>query len=954
MRWIFTLAFFFSFFQIHAQNAERVVSGRLTSNEDGSPLPGVNITIKGTVRGAVTDADGKYSLSVPIGSVLVFSFIGMQTTEVLVTETSLKPISGARVGKKIKPQSERPTWASSILQDTVTVQAGVAVLTNQSPTYKLFTHALNPQYISAIRKSLRLPGTKTVYSVYTNTDDIKRGLHGQFSTSFGVETATRFPKLQQTYSQGRSLNQQATWQGADARENFSWGPAIKTLEYDGSAYNYDTNGRLTLAGSGNGKRAQAFDPLQFFKHGFTVGNELVLTTPAILSSTIQIDAFRKNHTGIIPGNALLTHGASIKMSDLKIGQQSKVSASAYYNSNKGTLLPRGANLAAIMGAVYLTPSTFDNTNQTKSESKNAYRLPDGSVRSAAPGLLDNPYGIANEFPDTENSERFLASGAIQLSQQKPLSFAISGVFDTQDAGIVHGVTPGWSGYLTGRRTQRYEQQRNINATFASEYTPAGSRELNFNATYDFRYETRTVSRTDGFGFASSNFEEVESADSLVDWKYSLNRATHEINLKANYDAGFGDFTIGNRNYFSNTYAARNYVNLFPFASLKFDLDGWWWNLQIKPFGSYARSIRENPLIQQNLAALSSTKKSEQYAQYFENNELTFHAGLAPEIENKLEAGLQLNHYRFDVNASFYFNKTTNLILPVWQTNQFVLQNTAAIRNAGFNLNARYNHYFSHGRTLQASFNFTHYNTVVSDVYGTNKTIPLAGFQDVYTVASKGEPLGAIFGSTWLRDDAGNKVIGGDGFPLMNTQPTRIGNPIPDYVLSFDFSATIKRLRAGFVWEYRHGGDVWNGTRAALDYHGRSVETSQKRQISNYVFDGVTQSGTINTTPVQFYDVTQNVENNRWVRYGFGGVAEDYIEEASFFRLSELNISYSLYAGHRKQEVILSVVGRNLILITPYSGVDPATSLFGYATTQGLDLFNTPSTRSFNFQLTIKF
>src|SRR3990170_697110 len=72
---------------------ERTISGRLTSTEDGSPLPGINITIKGTSTGTATDADGYYSIKVPIGSVLVFSFVGMQTREVMVTEDNLQPVN---------------------------------------------------------------------------------------------------------------------------------------------------------------------------------------------------------------------------------------------------------------------------------------------------------------------------------------------------------------------------------------------------------------------------------------------------------------------------------------------------------------------------------------------------------------------------------------------------------------------------------------------------------------------------------------------------------------------------------------------------------------------------------------------------------------------------------------------------------------------------------------------
>ncbi len=62
---------------------ERRITGKVTSLEDGSPLPGVNIVVRGTTVGTTTDAHGRYRLAVPAGgSTLVFSFIGFQTKEV--------------------------------------------------------------------------------------------------------------------------------------------------------------------------------------------------------------------------------------------------------------------------------------------------------------------------------------------------------------------------------------------------------------------------------------------------------------------------------------------------------------------------------------------------------------------------------------------------------------------------------------------------------------------------------------------------------------------------------------------------------------------------------------------------------------------------------------------------------------------------------------------------------
>lgn len=71
---------------IHLSQGQSVrVTGKVTGKDDGSVLPGVTISIKGTTMGTMSESDGSYALDVPPGSsVLVFSFVGFKTQEVPV------------------------------------------------------------------------------------------------------------------------------------------------------------------------------------------------------------------------------------------------------------------------------------------------------------------------------------------------------------------------------------------------------------------------------------------------------------------------------------------------------------------------------------------------------------------------------------------------------------------------------------------------------------------------------------------------------------------------------------------------------------------------------------------------------------------------------------------------------------------------------------------------------
>lgn len=72
----------------------RRVTGIVSSGEDGEPIPGATVLVKGTTVGTATDLDGKYSLDIPNGgTVLVFSFIGTTTQEINIGQQTVINVS---------------------------------------------------------------------------------------------------------------------------------------------------------------------------------------------------------------------------------------------------------------------------------------------------------------------------------------------------------------------------------------------------------------------------------------------------------------------------------------------------------------------------------------------------------------------------------------------------------------------------------------------------------------------------------------------------------------------------------------------------------------------------------------------------------------------------------------------------------------------------------------------
>ncbi len=79
----------FTCISLPARSQERMISGVVKAVEDNTTLAGVNVVVKGTVTGTITDVDGKFSLAVPDeAQTLVFSFIGLVTKEVEIAGLS--------------------------------------------------------------------------------------------------------------------------------------------------------------------------------------------------------------------------------------------------------------------------------------------------------------------------------------------------------------------------------------------------------------------------------------------------------------------------------------------------------------------------------------------------------------------------------------------------------------------------------------------------------------------------------------------------------------------------------------------------------------------------------------------------------------------------------------------------------------------------------------------------
>jgi hypothetical protein len=76
--------------QIFAQS--RTVTGTVTAREDGTTIPAVSVSVRGTTTGTQTGVDGKYTIKAADGDVLLFSFLGYDTQSVVVKENVINVV----------------------------------------------------------------------------------------------------------------------------------------------------------------------------------------------------------------------------------------------------------------------------------------------------------------------------------------------------------------------------------------------------------------------------------------------------------------------------------------------------------------------------------------------------------------------------------------------------------------------------------------------------------------------------------------------------------------------------------------------------------------------------------------------------------------------------------------------------------------------------------------------
>ena len=815
----------------------------------------------------------------------------------------------------------------------------------------------------------------------------------EFHTSVGFDEISQTQERQTKYAQGFD----GVWIGGNSN---SWGPKIADLEYDGDAtYKWDPRGKLVAKGKGNGTPAQYYDPYQFFQTGISTNNRLNISNGSE-NSTYYFSISNLDQKGIIPNNKYGRTTMRLNATT-KLSKNVTLGTDFAYTNSTARQIQKGSNVSGVMLGLVRTAASFDNSA--------GYQFPDGTQRNYRNGGgYDNPYWTANNIAYDENINRFTGSGNLNIKFTEYLDLVYTAGIDWYNRRY----TNKFAVYSRAQPAGYMDEYMAYSGIFNSDLL------LNFNKKIGDKIKLKLSVGNNFFSTFSKSLYGNASGLEIEGFYQLSNSATNTTSAGiTNYKtmALFGDMNIAfdnmlylgvtGRNDWSTTMPEVNRSAFYPSVSLGFvftELGALKGN-NILSFGKLRGSMARTA----NIAGPYSTSNYYYAAAagdgwttgvkfpYKGSAGFALGTGLGnPDLKHETmdswEVGTELKflNNRVGLDLAYFYNKNRDLLMsvPIAASSGFtsVYMNAASMEAKGIEVTFDAAIVKSKNFKWDIIANFTKLKNTILELAPGVDNLFLGGFTTPQVRAVAGQEYGSIFGEDWARDSNGKILINDDptdsyrdGFPWTKAGAmVPIGNVNPDWTANITNTLTYKNISLSFLWDIKKGGKMYNGTHFAMNSFGTSKETENrevyytpqgtidfnKTPAANVVvFDGVyghldaagepTSSSKTNVTPVV---LDQTWYQGMGSNFG-GGPSIAAIESTEWIRLRDLTLSYNLPIKNRVIKAAqIYGVGKNLLLFTPYSGIDPETNLQGATNGQGMDYFNNPGTKSYLVGLKITF
>jgi TonB-linked SusC/RagA family outer membrane protein len=999
---------------VHA--ADIVVKG-VVRGEGDSALAGVTVLVKGLNRSAITDDAGRFSIQADERAVLVFTHTGYQRHElplngrtevdvrlepliksleaVVVTALGLQrkkktlTYSTQGVGTKELTQARELNMVNALQGKVaglnissgssgvgsparVILRGNRSISGNSQPLYvvdgvviRSSPADLNTDNIASMNV-LKGANAAALYGsagqngvIVIETKKGRAGINVDFNMTYMMENPIHSIPYQYEYGQGISGGYIKTAES-------SWGPKMQGQQVD----------VWSLDPADAGKQYPFLPDRKarenIYRNGHNLSTNVSVSAGGEKTRTLFTYTYT-NGAGVLPENELERHNVAVRVTNDLTSKLTLDVKLDYMKQRTDNRLDEGESSFNPLRQIATMPPNIRDQDVKRYEYTDAEQ---GLVRQNYwnPGTItgSNPYW---------NLYRNLRYGKIdRLMGMASLTYRFSDNFRAMVRSSFDGennASEEKSYYSTYRDPSgRYALGKGsawlVNGDFLLSYNKELATDWSLSANLGGEVRRTTgdaLAANTGSGMSIPNFFSLSNIALAAIASYTPNVDVETQSLYANAQLGWKDalfLELTGRNDWSSTLAAGNRSYFYPSVGLSAILSELLTLPEafsyLKLRGSWAQvGNGATPGLLQRYAASSGGGNLG-----FLALETTLpNPDLKPEITRSTELGLELRMLddRIGIDVSAYKTNTSNQIflqaLPVGSGALNYYTNGGDVENKGIEAILSVTPVRSRNFSWDMSLNFARNISTVEKLSDEIPRLVVGG--DTYMrdfVLEEGKPFGLIYGKGFMRDAAGNVIVGPNGLPQVTPgKTTLIGNVNPDWTGGLSSSFSYKNWSASFVISHKQGGDIASFTDAILYGEGLVEETLQGREgglvFGKNIFTNIPTTkagGATDDVPVDAQQL--------WTLLGgrTAPVGEVFTRSATNTRLREFNLGYTLPLQKGPiASIQLSLVGRNLFFFhraTP--SIDPDYMVGTGTVSEGFQSFALPATRSYGANLKISF
>lgn len=835
-----------------------------------------------------------------------------------------------------------------------------------------------------------------------------------FRSTYSSDQINKNHPLQNTFGQGFNGNYSPT-------TGFSWGDKIS--ERSGGADVVDQSSTYFLGDQTGTKYypiVQKNDQTIFqdenFNKVFQTGSfweNSVAVSGGNDKATVYASISNLDQSGIIR-NSDYSRTTLRANSTMKFGKKAALKTKFMYAKTKSNRIQRGSNLGGLFLGLLRNPADFDisdyrGTYYPNGDSGDAIPLRQRSYRrylgNSSSAIYNNPLWTIYEQKNLTDVDRLLGSVELSVNPMEGLTLiARTGIDSYTDKRLTY-FPPGTGGEGGGQVTQTVLRETQLQNFFFAKYDKDLTDDITFSVIVGLDFNSRSYNAV---AVTATNLilndperiylntdnttAEGRSASGNITQNIFTSGAFAQVNL------GFQDMIYLNltgRQEVSSTY---NGSIFFPSADVAFkftELEALK-NNAILSFGKLriaygqvgiqpgrAYSTR-NYYTGANASdgGWGGALNADFFGGSFIISSGKGNPNLQAEVKTEFEVGTDLRFMgdKIRLSATYYKNQNDNALMDarLAPSTGFTTEyrNVGKLENKGFELEFGMDLYSSNDFKASLNANINANRNKVLDLNGT-ESLFLAGFTGSSSRIVEGQPIAVLWGGKWDRGEGGDLILDGRGFPQPAAAEGILGDPNPDWRGGLGATFSYKDLSLSFLFETFQGADMWNGTRGVLNFFGRSAESANETTISaadaasTITYNGGSVAANYAPNNDGTYTFRGNLQDfgagnvaldQSWYTStggGFGPVGEQFVDDASWTRLRNVTLSYSLNTeafrnATKLSSVEFSLTGRNLWLSTDWVGIDPETNLTGVTAGRGLEYFGNPNTKSFLFSIKINY